>query len=311
MISSPIFKIILTIIGIFVGLIVLSIIGVGLSSWLTREMGTEERTTEKTSYDEYGDEIMMEEMPAPMAEKSAAGEQDLQAGPEKKIIKTGSLDLVVEKTSQAIEKITELAIKKGGFVSDSKIYTREDKTQYGTIIIRVPVEHFEETIKELKAIAEIVETESISGVDVTEEYIDLQSRLKNLRIKEEQYQRIMKDAKTTEDILKVTDYLFDTREDIELIEGRIKYLENLTDLATVRIHLSETPKIEIPIAGWDPLMTIKKTFRAWVKSLQGLFSLLVGVVFFLLPWVIIILVIVLIVRARRKRKRIIQEKINP
>ena len=258
-----------------------------------------ELSVESYSERDYGDE---EAMIAPSKEGSSgttasSKEQEI----DKKIIKTGSLDLVVKKVSDAVNQITIIAVKKEGFVSNSKIYTSEDKTQYGTITIRVPVKYFEETINELKAIAEIVEEESISGVDVTEEFIDLQSRLKNLKIEEAQYQKIVQRAWEIEDVLNATEYLFDTREDIERIEGRIKYLENLTDLSTISAYLSEEPRIEIPVYAWKPLIVIKNALRSMIGFWQVMVNILIWLIIFLVPLGIVAWVIVKIVKKIRKK----------
>ena len=248
---------------------------------------------------DYGDE---EAIMAPGKEGSSGTtavnrEQEI----DKKIIKTGSFELVVKKVGEAVSQITEMVTQKQGFVSDSNVYTREDKSQYGYITVRAPVKHFEETMNELKAIAEIVEKESVSGVDVTEEFIDLQSRLKNLKIEEEQYQKIVQRAWEIEDVLNATEYLFDTREEIERIEGRIKYLENLTDLATIRVSLSEEPRVEVPVYAWKPLIVIKNALRSMIGFWQVIVNVLIWLIIFLAPLGILVWVIVKIVEKIRKK----------
>lgn len=282
-----------------VGLLIASFV-VALISITGGEKYTDEdtRLTGKGGESYYPEE---EAMMAPSKEGSSGTtavnrEQEI----DKKIIKTGSLELVVKKVGEAVTQITEMVTRKQGFVSDSNVYTREDKSQYGYITVRVPVKHFEETMNELKAIAEIVEKESVSGIDVTEEYIDLQSRLKNLRIEEEQYQKIVQRAWEIEDVLNATEYLFDTREKIERIEGRIKYLENLTDLATIRVSLSEEPRVEIPVYAWKPLIVIKKAFRAMIGFWQVMVNILIWLIIFLVPLGIVVWIIVKIVKKIRK-----------
>ncbi len=235
--------------------------------------------------------------------ETAVGEEEEEEEISQKIIKFGTLNLVVEKVSEAVISITNLVTEKQGFVSDSDIYTSEDETQYGNIEVRVPAQHFEEVMNALKGMAKTVEKESISGVDVTEEYVDLQSRLKNLRIEEEQYQEVLKGAETTEDILKVTDYLFDVREIIERIEGRIRYLENLTDLSTITVYLSEEPRVEVPTAEWKPLTTIKRAARSVIRFFQGLITLLIWVLFYAVPLGIIVWLVVKIVKIIQGRKK--------
>lgn len=264
-----------------VGLLALSFIVALISA------GTDSQTTETKMY----------------SERAMSGDEELGVGEivDKKVIKTGNLDLVVKKAGEAVVRITGIAIEKEGFVADSNVYTREDKSQYGTITIRVPVERFEETMSEIKNIAELVEEESISGRDVTEEFIDLQSRLKNLRIEEEQYQKIVQRALKIEDVLNATKHLFQTREEIERMEGRIKYLENLTDLSTITAYLSEEPRIEGPAFTWKPLNVIKRALRSMIKFWQTIANILIWLIIFLIPIAIIVFLAYIIIKRTRKK----------
>ncbi|OGF20464.1 hypothetical protein A2316_01395 [Candidatus Falkowbacteria bacterium RIFOXYB2_FULL_38_15] len=221
---------------------------------------------------------------------------------EQRVIKSARLNLVVKKISETIDQISLMLGDKKGFISSSDIRTRDDETQYGTVTIRVPVKDFEKSINELKKMAEVVQSESLSGVDVTEEFVDMEARLKNLRIEEGQYQEILKTAKKIEDILKVNEYLFNIRGQIEGIEGRIKYLSNLTDLATIEITLSEEPTIRIPTSEWRPLDTIKIAFSAMVRMFQGFVNILIWLAFICLPIALVVLVIIAAVRFFRKRR---------
>jgi len=259
----------------------------------------ESSLSNKTSYLEPDTAEMTAE--GTRAEKTAADSGNQQQT-EKKIIKTGSLNVVVGEIDEAVNQITNIAIGKQGFVSSSNIYTRKDKSKYGTVIIRVPAEFFEQAMEEVKGIAKIVKQESASGRDVTEEFVDLQARLKNLELKEEQYQKIMNRAIKIEDVLKASDYLFDTREEIERIEGRIKYLENLTDLSTISITLTEETKIEVPTSEWRPLTVIKNAFRSMIKFWQGIVNILIWITFLFVPVAIIVWVVYRIVKRVKKRK---------
>jgi len=221
---------------------------------------------------------------------------------EQRVIKSARLNLVVKKISETIDRISLMLGDKKGFISSSDIRTRDDETQYGTVTIRVPVKDFEKSVNELKKIAEVVQSESLSGVDVTEEFVDMEARLKNLRIEEGQYQEILKTAKKIEDILKVNEYLFNIRGQIEGIEGRIKYLSNLTDLATIEITLSEEPTIRIPTSEWRPLDTIKIAFSAMVRMLQGFMNILIWLAFICLPIALVVWAIIMAIRFFRKRR---------
>lgn len=233
-------------------------------------------------------------------EKTAVGE----AGEtEQKIIKRGTLTLVVDKVSETAEKIADLAVSKNGFIQSSRISTAEDGTQSGTIIVRVPVTEYESSLSEIKSFAKTVKSEYSTGQDVTKEYVDLQADLKNYQAEEAQYLEILKKATTVEDILKVTQQLSIVRDKIERVQGEIKYLARQTDMSTITVYLSEETKFEIPTKEWKPLVTLKKAFRSWVRMLQRLVDILIWLIIFLGPPIIIILFLVWLVRRRRRKKK--------
>ncbi len=221
----------------------------------------------------------------------------------KKIIKTGSLEIVIKEIDEAVGKITDIVDQKQGFVSSSNIYTKKDKTKYGTMIVRVPAQYFEETIKEIKNLATSIKEESATSRDVTEEFVDLQARLKNLKLKEEQYQKILNRAVKIEDVLKASDYLFDTRKEIERLEGRIKYLENLTDLSTIGISLTEETKIEVPTSEWRPLTVFKNALRGMVELWQWIINTLIWIILLFGPLAILVWIIVKIVKKNKQKNK--------
>lgn len=221
----------------------------------------------------------------------------------KKIIKTGSLEIVIKEIDEAVGKITDIVDQKQGFVSSSNIYTKKDKTKYGTMIVRVPAQYFEETIKEIKNLATSIKEESATSRDVTEEFVDLQARLKNLKLKEEQYQKILNRAVKIEDVLKASDYLFNTRKEIERLEGRIKYLENLTDLSTIGISLTEETKIEVPTSEWRPLTVFKNALRGMVELWQWIINTLIWIILLFGPLAILVWIIVKIVKKNKQKNK--------
>ncbi|MFC1788131.1 DUF4349 domain-containing protein, partial [Patescibacteria group bacterium] len=111
----------------------------------------------------------------PIPEPPRGGETAAET--EQKIIKTGSLSLVVDSVAESVEQITNLATQKGGFVQNSSVSERNDGSHYGSITLRVPSREFENSLSEIKDLANLVENETARGQDVTEEFTDLQARL--------------------------------------------------------------------------------------------------------------------------------------
>ncbi len=182
---------------------------------------------------EYAQEALMEQSPSVPAEKRAPSEQQ--------VIKTSYISLEVEEFRKAADAIGEIARKYGGYVSDSSVQNiGERKTGYVTV--RVPGENFEEATKEIEQVGTLKE-ENISLEDVTEQYIDLNARLDNLKRQEERYLEILKMATTVEDVLKVETQLERVRGEIESLQGILNYLNNRISLSTIQVQLSEPVEV--------------------------------------------------------------------
>src|SRR3972149_2464907 len=128
--------------------------------------------------------------------------------------------------------------------------------------IRVPSAKLNDALKQIKEMSVEVTSESISGQDVTSEYVDLKSRLRNLEAAEKQLQSIMAEATKTEDVLAVYNQLVYTREQIEVIKGQMKYYEASAALSAITLDI--IPNIvtkPIEIGGWHPEGTAKQAIE--------------------------------------------------
>lgn len=206
---------------------------------------------------------------------------------QKKIIKSGSLMLVVDDTVKTVSTITQLVEQKEGFVQNSHVTDRGDVGKQASLTVRVPVTRFSETMEALKTLANLVEDEQVGGQDVTEQFIDLEARLRNLKAGEQQFLETLKRAFTIEDILKVQDRLSQVRSQIESLQGQLKYLTNQTDLATISITLSEEPTVTLSLRDFRPVTILKTSLRALLQGLIVLFNLLVQFVIVWIPLIFI------------------------
>jgi len=188
-------------------------------------------------------------VPAPIivtqapATTSSAGKGDsyssAQTTVERMVIRSGYLTLVVDDVSIALSQITSLAAANGGFVISSNI--QEDQNRlYANITFRVDSAKFNDTLLALHNMAVDVKSESTSGKDVTEQYVDLDSRLRNLEASEAQLLALMEKAGTVVEILEVQRELTNTRGQIEQIKGQMQYLEQSSDLALISVMLEQS-----------------------------------------------------------------------
>jgi hypothetical protein len=161
---------------------------------------------------------------------------------QRRVIRTAELTLEADGPEAVERSVTALAESKGGFVlsSDTSHERGEDGAEKTTVsvVFRVPSATFDSTLQALRALGTRVANEKVTGQDVTEEYVDLEARLRAQRAVEQQYLAILKDARTIHDILDVEQKLGEIRTEIERAEGRLRYLENQTSLSTFTVHLA-------------------------------------------------------------------------
>jgi hypothetical protein len=188
------------------------------------------------------------------AEAPASGEdQSLPQAQvqDRKIVRNATLDLQVESIAAAVQQIEDAAGAAGGFVSSSNVFVSNtdgagdsvERTQTASVTIRVPAAAYSSVMSQLRGIAKETEAETSDASEVTEEYTDLQARLRNLEATEARYLELLAKAGTIDEILTVQDRLNTVRLEIEQVTGRINVLNNLTDFATITARLSLPPAV--------------------------------------------------------------------
>lgn len=209
---------------------------------------------------------------------------------ERLVIKTASLSLLVKDVRASVSKMQKLAEGFGGFVVDSNVVVIDQKkgNLSAWVTIRVPVEKFDDALASLKESAIKVSSEQISGEDVTEQYTDLQSRLRNLEATEGQLLKIMERAGEIKDVLAVQQELTRVREQIETVKGRIKFLEESAAMSKITAYFA-TEEGELPIVEekWSPLTTVKEGLRALASFWQAVADRLIFWIIFLSPLIVL------------------------
>ncbi|MBN1642113.1 MAG: DUF4349 domain-containing protein [Anaerolineae bacterium] len=235
-------------------------------------------------------------------------------GIDRKIIYNVSLHLIVKDTEVAFSEVQRLAGEMGGFVSESRVWRTEGHRQ-ATVTVRVPAGDLDDALARFRALALDVESENVDSQDVTEEYVDLEARLTNERRTEAELLELLEtrsETGKTQDILEVHRELSSVRSQIESLQGRMRYLENLSDLATVQITLTPDALMQpIDVGGWRPQGTARDAVRMLLRTLQffadaaivfGVYILPVLIVI-AIPVTIVVLVIRALVRRAKRRKR--------
>ena len=164
--------------------------------------------------------------------------------PERKIIRNAELTLELDAPAEAQRKLASLAESHGGYVVTAESHQQDARGAGApptvSVEMRVPAPRFDAAVSEVRALGSRVRQEKISGRDVTEEYIDLEARLRAQRALEAQFLEIMKRAGRVAEALEVQRELGNVRGEIERVEGRRRFLENQSSLSTIKVIL-QTP----------------------------------------------------------------------
>lgn len=267
------------------------------------------------AYDRASEEASIEAMPTTVVSFEAQGAPAAQgvAQPvERLIIRNGNISLIVKDTRAAqaeIEAMVAGMAGEGAFVvsSDEQGGLRGESPRI-SMLIRVPVGRFAETMDDLAALAVEVTSRNESGQDVTEEYVDLQARLESLGTARQRLLEIMKEARTTSDLLQAEQQLTQREAEIESIKGRLQYLSQAAQLSSIHITLEPDRGSQPVDTRWRPARTVREAIETLVDNAQGFGDFLIFFAIAVLPWLVGLgLVIYLIFRVARwqvgKRKK--------
>ena len=195
------------------------------------------------------------------------------------------------------KRFAAMAEEMGGFIVSSNVY----KTTFegggegvkAQIVVRVPVEQLDEAMERMKADAIEVLNDFVSGQDVTKEYTDLQSYLRNREALEQQLLGFLRDAEDTESALQVFNELEEIRSDIDITKGQIQYYEEAARLSSISVRLEpDIAERELQIGPWKPVGTAKRAVEALLNTLKFIGNLLIVLIILIIPTAIVIAVIV-------------------
>lgn len=209
---------------------------------------------------------------------------------DRKIIRNADLSLESETPEETQRTITAIAEANGGFVVESQQTSsdaRAAKRDIVTMSVRVPSQKFADTLAQIRATSEKIIFETVKGDDVTEEFIDVEARLKAKKALEQQFIEIMRRAGSVNEALSVQSQLAEVRGEIEKIEGRKRFLENQSSLSTIKIKL-QTPEVVYTAASKGYGDRLSQSFGV---GLEFAMSFLLGLVTFLVaiaPFAILI-----------------------
>ena len=205
---------------------------------------------------------------------------------DRKIIRNANLTMEVDSTSDMQHRVTSIAESHGGFVVTSEAKQRENaepakRTLDIKLVVRVPAERFGAALDAIRGLASTLKEENVTGNDVTEEFIDLEARIRTQKALELQFLDIMKQARKVEDALEVQRQIADVRTDIEKLEGRKRFLENRSSLSTITVNL-ETPR-QIVVSTSSFGRSVRESVSDGVDFGSGLLLFLIRFVIVMVP----------------------------
>jgi hypothetical protein len=243
---------------------------------------------------------------APAAGESEQSGQEIlpsAASLDRKIVSTAILTVEADAVSARYQDVATIAAGAGGYVSDSS-FGREGDQETASVTVRVPVESYQDVLRQLRGMGNVV-GESSSANDVTEEFTDLEARLRNLRATETQYLEFLGQAQNLEETLMMQDRINQVRGEIEQVQGRMLLLEQTTALATITVHLQPPPVVAEVVPPEEPkgerslAASAEEAFDASVEFLEDAARVVISIGAF--GWWIIPLGLVGVYFGRRAR----------
>lgn len=218
--------------------------------------------------------------------KSATGAFD------RKIIRDANLILEVNSPTDAFRQVSSIAEAHGGFVVTSESKQREASEPANRqldikLVARIPSNQFDAAISSVEKLANNVIQRNVKGQDVTEEFIDLEARIKTQQALELQFLQIMKQATKVADAMEVQRQIADVRTEIEKLEGRKRFLENNATLSTITISLQSPMPIAVNTSGFG--RSIREAVSESIETASAIVLGLIRLVIVMFPIFVFVL----------------------
>jgi uncharacterized protein DUF4349 len=199
---------------------------------------------------------------------------------DRKVIRSASIALVLDKPADAARTIQRLAEGAGGFLTSSEAYGGQAAPR-ASVTVCVPVAKFEAIMAEIRKLAQGVESEQVQAKDVTRQYIDNDAYLRNLRAEEMQYLAILRQARTVKDTLEVSDKLNQVRGQIGQQQSEFNTLSKQVELVAIAVSLRREAEAQLFGLPWRPANEFKFAARQGLEGLLDYSTSILSFVFYL------------------------------
>lgn len=231
----------------------------------------------------------MESISDALESKTEEKEEEVKA---QKLIKEGNIQFKTKDIEATRNAINQSVKKYKGYISNDNAFSSETRITH-SVEVRIPSIHFDKFLAEVSLSAEEIEEKNIDIRDVTEEYLDIEARIKTKKELEKRYISLLAQARTINEILSIEKQLLKIREEIESIEGRLNYLKNKVTYSTLTIRY------------YKEISKGNQYFIKIVSSLRNGWYLFISFLLFLINiWPFLIAgAIILIIATRKKRSK--------
>ena len=227
------------------------------------------------------------------------------AAPQRMIVRTADVRITVADTAKAVDAVTTSAEAAGGYVATSNIW-REGELLRAKLTVRVPADKLTATLASIRNLAKRVENETIASDDVSQEYVDLESQVRNLEATEAELRELLKvariNSKRATEVLEVHQQLTMIRGQIEQNRGRMRYLSQVASMAAVALEIMPD-SLAKPVVepGWQALVVVRDASRALVVFLQKVVTTAIWFFIYVVPILgMLLLVIGALVKVARR-----------
>jgi hypothetical protein len=227
---------------------------------------------------------MRNDAPALMGVPGAEG---ATAAPRPMIVRSAEMRIIVADTTKTVDAVTKSVEAMGGFVSGSNVW-RDGELMRASLKLRIPADKLTAALQAIRGLAKRVDNETIASEDVSQEYVDLESQLRNLEATETELRELLivarKNSRKATDVLEVHEQLTMIRGQIEQAKGRMRYLSQVAAMSAISLEVIPDA-IAQPVVepGWQPLVVAKNAMRALVGALQSIATIGIWFLVYVLP----------------------------
>jgi len=258
---------------------------------------------EMVSYD------MAAQMPAPASSSRTflgnfgSSEESVGSGydsTDRKVITDTSLSLKVDDVGSVLDQINKLAVSHQGFMVNQNI-SRPEEGASGHISVRVKSEKLDDFLAAVRNLGVKVVSENVSGRDITEQYTNIEERLRVLNTTKRKFEEMLGSAFTVSDMLEVQRELLNLQTQIDSLEGTRRYLAESADYSLVSVYLA-TDEMALPYApaeSWSAKVVFRQAVRSLVLTGRGLAELGIWAVVYSPIWLVILGIILVIKKKKR------------